>query len=55
MADNSHYDVLIIGGGAGGLAVASALKKTRPQCERRWWNRRTRTTTSPVGRWSAAA
>ena len=31
MADSPHYDVLIIGGGAGGLAVASALKNSRPQ------------------------
>jgi sulfide:quinone oxidoreductase len=31
MPDGSHYDVLVIGGGAGGLAVASALKKARPQ------------------------
>lgn len=30
MSDNSHFDVLIIGGGAAGLAVASALKKARP-------------------------
>ena len=31
MADIPHYDVLIIGGGAGGLSVASALKQVRPQ------------------------
>lgn len=31
MAGAAHYDVLIIGGGAGGLAVASALKRARPQ------------------------
>ncbi|HCO44299.1 MAG TPA: pyridine nucleotide-disulfide oxidoreductase [Gammaproteobacteria bacterium] len=30
MAETPHYDVLIIGGGAGGLAVASALARARP-------------------------
>ena len=37
----NYYDVLIIGGGIGGLMAATASPKTTPPSRSVWWSRAT--------------